>query len=94
MRGGCSTDDGLLLGYVELFTVFRMVICLGSNYRGKPISAVYAIDPVTGSELDVTVRLKFSPEELADIYAYKHTPSGPVARALDAIMPDAMAALI
>jgi hypothetical protein len=85
-----STDDGLLLGYVELFTVFRMFICLGSNYRGKPISAVYAIDPVTGSELNVTVRLKFSREELADIYAYKHVPFGPVAKALETIMPDAM----
>jgi hypothetical protein len=58
-----STDDGLLLAYVELFSIFRMVVCLSSHYHGIPISAVYAIDPVTGTELDVTVRLRFSRED-------------------------------
>lgn len=85
-----STDDGLLLGYVELFTVFRMVVCLSSNYHGKSISAVYAIDPVTGKELDVTVRLRFSREDLADIYAYRRVPDGAMAKCLDEIIPDAL----
>ena len=85
-----STDDGLLLAYVELFSVFRMVVCLAAKYSGKPISAVYAIDPVTGTELDVTVRLRFCREDLADIYAYRRIPDGAMAQALDELIPDAM----
>lgn len=85
-----STADGLLLGYVELFSAFRMVVGLGSNYRGKPISAVYAIDPVSGSEFDVAMRLNFSREDLADIYAYRRIPDGSVPQALREIIPDAM----
>jgi hypothetical protein len=85
-----STDDGLLLGYVELFSAFRMVVCLSSNYRGGPISAVYAIDPVKGSELDVSVRLNFSREDLADILEYRRIPDDSVRQALHEIIPDAM----
>ena len=85
-----TTDDGLLLGYVELFSVFRMVVCLGSNYRGKPVRAAYAIDPVRGTELDVSVRLPFTREDLIDIYEYRRIPHGAMVQALDEIIPDAM----
>ena len=57
-----------------------MVVCLAAKYSGKPISAVYAIDPVTGTELDVTVRFRFCREDLADIYAYRRIPDGAMAR--------------
>jgi len=85
-----STGDGLLLGYVELFSAFRMVMFLGSNYRGAPISAIYAIDPVNGLKLDVTVRLNFSREDLVDIFEYRRIPDGSVAQALHEIIPDAI----
>ena len=85
-----STDDGLLLGYVELFSAFRMVVCLGSNYRGTPINAIYAIDPVKGLDLDVTVRLNFSREDLVDIFEYRRIPDGSIPQALHEIIPDAI----
>ena len=85
-----STDDGLLLGYVELFSAFRIVVCLASNYHGNPISAVYAIDPVSGSELDVTVRLSFTREDRVDIFEYRRIPDGSVRNALHEIIPDAI----
>jgi hypothetical protein len=85
-----STHDGLLLGYVELFSVFRMIVCLSSNYLGKPISAVYAVDPVTGTELDIEVRLRFSRADLNDIYDYRCIPDGAMAQALAEIIPEAM----
>ncbi len=85
-----STNTGLLLGYVELFSVFRTVVCLSSDYNGAPIDAVYAIDPVTGSELPIKVRLEFSREDLNDIYEYRRVPDGAIADALNELMPDAM----
>jgi len=85
-----STAEGLLLGYVELFSAFRMVICLSSNYHGKPVNAVYAINPVTGAELDLAVRLNFSRLDLKEIYAYLRVFDGSVPQALHEIIPDAM----
>jgi hypothetical protein len=85
-----TMDDGLLLGYVELFSTFRMVVCLASSYRGKPVRAAYAIDPVTGTELDVSVRLPFTREDLTDIYEYRRISDGAVAQALGEIIPDAI----
>jgi hypothetical protein len=89
-----STANGLLLGYVELFSTFRMVICLACNYLGVPVSAIYAIDPVTGNELDVKVRLQFSVEDLKDIYEYRRIPDGAVAAAMDEILPEALKRLM
>lgn len=85
-----TTDDGLLLGYLELFSTFRMVVCLDSKYRGEPVRAAYAIDPVTGMELDVSLRLPFTRDDLIDIYEYRRIQDGAVAHALDDIIPNAL----
>ena len=85
-----STDDGLLLGYVELFSAFRIVVCLSSNYNGNHISAIYAIDPVEASELDVAVRLNFSRGDLLDIFKGRRILNGSVAQVLNEIIPDAI----
>jgi hypothetical protein len=82
-----STHGGLLLGYVELFSGFRMVVCLATAYSGQPINAVYSIDPVSGSELDVAVSLNFSQEDLKDIFAYQRIPDGAMAQAMGEVIP-------
>jgi hypothetical protein len=43
----------LLTGYVELFTILRMVIALSDRYTGPAINASYAADPIVGEELDL-----------------------------------------
>ena len=53
-----------LIGYVELFSVYRMVIGLSDQYTSSAIAASYAIDPTVGEELNLTVDLTFTDEEL------------------------------
>ena len=46
-----SPSSGLMLAYVEYYGLVRIIICLSRQYRGMPISRVYAVNPVTGKDL-------------------------------------------
>jgi hypothetical protein len=54
---------GRLIGYVELFSIYRFVICLSENYRGDPITENYSIDPTTGEQIHLKFDLAFNDEE-------------------------------
>ncbi len=85
-----NPDTGLILGYAEYFGVQRIVVCLGRNYSGDRAQACYAIDPRTGKELDLSVRLGFTEAEIEAIYDYKMAPYGAIHEAFANVMPAAM----
>ena len=60
-----------ILAYAEYFGYHRIVACLSSNYDGPRFSQCYAIDPLTGKELDLDIQLDFTPEDITAIYAKK-----------------------
>ena len=55
---------GQLIGYVELYSTWRMVICLSSRYAGEPFQSSYAVNPATGKEIKLLFDLNFSRDEL------------------------------
>jgi hypothetical protein len=63
--------EGLLLGYVEYFGFYRAVICLSQTYSGTKINRCYAIDPTTGEDIALSVRLDFTRADLVDIFDHK-----------------------
>ena len=65
---------------------------LGEDYRRPAIRNTYAIDPRTGTELDLLVLIPFSREDIDDIYAYRRTKLADIKRAADAILGPAMQA--
>jgi len=71
-----DATTGLLLGYVEYFGVQRVVVCLSDKYEGSSVNRVHAIDPMTGSELNLSVQLPFSAADIAAIYDYQKMPDG------------------
>ena len=75
-----------VLAYVEYFGFQRIVACLSSSYVGEVFSHGYAIDPVTGKELDIEFDLELKPEEIAEIYAYKKVNCAEVRQALEALL--------
>ena len=75
-----------ILAYVEYFGWQRIVACLSSKYIGKAFSHSYAIDPVTGRELDIEIELKIEPDEIQEIYAYKKVDYVEVKRSFEALM--------
>ena len=75
-----------VLAYAEYFGYQRIVACLSSNYVGEKFSHLYAIDPVTGKELDIEINLEIDPEEIPDIYASKKVHWNDTMRALGALL--------
>ena len=53
-----------LLGYVEFFGAYRMLVLLSSEYEGKAFSTCYAVDPTTGQELTICPDLELSIDEV------------------------------
>jgi hypothetical protein len=64
-------DSGLVLGYVEYFGIHRAVVCLGRDYTGEAVQRVYALDPRSGKDLEVSVRLDFDEADITAIYNYE-----------------------
>ncbi len=64
-----------LIGYVEFFTIFRLVIALSNTYTGPAINASYAVDPIVGEDLDLQVDLSFSADELHFAVANEDDPT-------------------
>jgi len=50
-----NEDTRQLLGYVEYFGMWRMLICLTNTYIGPSFSSVYAVDPIFGKEIDIDI---------------------------------------
>ena len=65
---GCS-DDGILIGYIELYGLLRIVLCLSETYGGDDFDHTYAIDPITGQEADVTIELDMPVSEIRETYS-------------------------
>ena len=79
-------DKRQLLAYVEYFGWLRIVACLSNNYEGTAFSNCYAIDPVSGKELDLDIELVIEPADIPEIYDYKKVDCGEVRRALGVLM--------
>jgi len=90
---GCR-ETQQLIGYVEYFGVQRMVLCLSSSYEGEDLSNTYAINPITGEELNLVVELKLSNTEIREAYDYKKIPNGSVEEAFGKVISTGMKASI
>lgn len=75
-----------ILAYVEYFGWQRIVACLSSEYIGEAFSHSYAVDPITGKELDIEIELNIEPAEIQEIYAYKKVDYAETRRSLEALM--------
>lgn len=66
-----NPDSRLLLGYVEYFGCFRMVVCLSMNYAQGAFQETYALNPVDGKIVEVDVNLDFNLDDIPRIYNYE-----------------------
>ena len=82
-----NPTTGLLLGYIEYFGVQRVVVCLSDTYRGSAINLAHAVDPMTGSELGLSVQLPFSVADIEAIYDYQKMPDGALEQAFSGVLP-------
>jgi hypothetical protein len=67
-----------------------MIVCLSRSFDGPSLKKSYAIDPITGRELEIGVDSMVTLEDLEAIYKYERVPDGAIAAAFDQILPVAM----
>ncbi len=67
---GCS-EYSTLVGYIEFYSLWRVVLCLSESYTGSDFTHVYAVDPIKGEELDIEVKLDLSVSDIREAYDYK-----------------------
>ena len=67
---GCS-EDSTLVGYIEFYSLWRMVLCLSASYTGDDFTHIYAVDPQSGQELDLSISFDLSISEIREAYEYK-----------------------
>ena len=66
-----SSENSTLLGYTEFFSLWRIVLCLSQSYTGKDFTHVYAIDPIKGQELGISVNFDLSLSDIRAAYEHK-----------------------
>ena len=67
---GCA-ENSTLVGYIEFYSLWRVVLCLSESYTGSDFTHVYAVDPIKGEELDLEVKFDLSMLEIREAYEYK-----------------------
>ena len=75
-----------ILAYVEYFGCLRFVAWLSRNYEGCAFSHCYALNPVTGKELDLEIVLDINPADLAEMDDGRNVEYGEVTRALGVLV--------
>ncbi|MDE0078507.1 MAG: hypothetical protein OXO50_13380 [Caldilineaceae bacterium] len=55
-----DSGAGTILGYVEFFSLHRMILCLSRSFSGRDFTHSYAIDPIKGEELSIDIDLNLS----------------------------------
>jgi HNH endonuclease len=87
-----NPDTGMLLGYVEYFGgALRVVVCLSQSYRGSAIHGSYAINPLTGKELDVKIDWPhFDKAGIEAVYRYERTSVESQKAAFESVLAPAM----
>lgn len=61
-------ETGQVLAYIEYFGYQRIVACMSNNYLGETKQIIYAINPMTGNEIDLIIELNFTPDQIKNIY--------------------------
>ena len=64
-------ETGQILAYIEYFGFQRIVACMSNNYLGETKQILYAINPMTGEEIDIIIELNFTPDQIKKIYDYE-----------------------
>ena len=75
-----------LLAYVEYFGWLRCLACLSTNYEGLSFSHCYAVDPVSGKELDLDVELTLDAWDVTEIFEQKKVDFSEVGRDLHVLV--------
>lgn len=62
-----DSEKNRLWSYIEYFGMFRILVLINDNYVGPVIDETYALNPITGEEIDVEVNSDVTNEEFIKV---------------------------
>lgn len=80
-------DKKQILGYVEFFGIYRIVLCLSSCYEGFSFKNSYSINPMSGEKLDLDFCLQLTEHEIQAVYDYHAYSVEKQIEAVNLVMP-------
>ncbi len=66
-----DSGTGTILGYIEFYSLHRVVLCLSESYSGRDFQNLYAIDPVKGEEILIDIDLSLPMSEVRSAFDYE-----------------------
>ena len=62
--------ESTIVGYIELFGLLRVVLCLSQSHSGADFKHTYSIDPIKGKDLTLSVDLDLTLSEIHEAFTY------------------------
>ena len=81
-----SSEKSTIFAYVEYYSIWRAVLCLSRSYSGKDFIHTYAINPITGEQLDVSIKFDLSLSDIREAYEYKKYDTDSALAAIAAVL--------
>lgn len=81
-----NSGTGQLVGYVEYFSAYRMLVLLSSEYDGADFASSHVIDPTTGRELDLCPDLNIPAQEVISACSGLHNNTPAMLAAMNTVM--------
>ena len=57
----------IVVAYVEYFSAYKFIILLSDSYSGIDNSITYRINPITGREIDIDIKIDLNKEDILKI---------------------------
>jgi hypothetical protein len=82
-----NPDTKQLLGYIEYYGIWRIITCLSDEYDGDKFSRTYALNPISGNEIEMVVDISsISQEDIAASYRHEKISADSVKKAFNKII--------
>jgi len=82
-----DAEKGQLLAYVEYFGWLKFIVCLSKNYEGCTFSHSYALNPISGEELeDLDIELSSDTVDVDEIFNQEKVDFREMKKDLDALI--------
>jgi hypothetical protein len=83
-----NSENKLAIGYIEYFCFFRAIALLSENYTGKSKTITYAINPLTGEDLNIQINIDIEKIDIVNTFNSEHFPTEDLIKTFDLFMPE------
>ena len=81
-----NSTEKLMYGYVELFSTFKFLVLMSKNYIGEDFYKSYCFDVLSRTEIESSINLSLSKEEVIKIVEIKENKVDELKGALNKLM--------